>query len=203
MQWRGPYTVESRVGANDYRVKMGSNTKTYHVNMLKKYISAESDTDGNVVPLDATDGATIAVASVIHQDINPELGEVPDLEADHQRERVRDVKLVMRINMPGETDMIQHQIKLTDDTPIRCKPYSLPFAMRKELKNEVDSMLEMGVMRPSTSTYVLPIVMVRKKVGSNSVCVDFRKSNKITEVDPEPTTTAEDLFQGPRSTCRR
>ena len=24
MQWRGPYTVESRVGANDYRVKMGS-----------------------------------------------------------------------------------------------------------------------------------------------------------------------------------
>ena len=32
MQWRGPYTVESRVGANDYRVKMGSKTKTYHVN---------------------------------------------------------------------------------------------------------------------------------------------------------------------------
>ena len=36
MQWRGPYTLESRVGANDYRVKMGSKTKTYHVNMLKK-----------------------------------------------------------------------------------------------------------------------------------------------------------------------
>ena len=28
MQWRGPYTVESCVGANDYRVKMGSKTKT-------------------------------------------------------------------------------------------------------------------------------------------------------------------------------
>ena len=25
-------------------------------------------------------------------------------------------------------------------------------------------------------------------------CVDFRKLNKITEVDPEPMTTAEDLF---------
>ena len=41
MQWRGPYTVESRVGANYYRVKMGSKTKTYHVNMLKKYISRD------------------------------------------------------------------------------------------------------------------------------------------------------------------
>ena len=27
-----------------------------------------------------------------------------------------------------------------------------------------------------------------------TVCVDFRKLNKITEVDPEPMTTAEDVF---------
>ena len=34
----------------------------------------------------------------------------------------------------------------------------------------------------------------KKKDGSNRVCVDFRKLNKITEVDPEPMTMAEDLF---------
>ena len=209
MQWRGPYTAESRVGANDYRVKMGSKTKTYHVNMSKKYISREPE--GNVVPVDDTDGATVAVAGVIHQDIDPELGEVPDLEGYRQREGVRDVKLgdelpedqrrvlkdlVWRYpdvftDMPGETDSIQHQIRLTDDTPIRCKPYPLPYAMQEELRNEVDTMLEMGVVRQSTS----PIIMVKKKDGSNRVCVDFRKLNKITEVDPEPMTTAEDLFR--------
>ena len=80
MRWRGPYTVESRVGAKDYRVKMGSKTKTYHVNVLKKYISGESDLDGNVVPADDTDGATVAVAIVMHQDVDPELGEVPGME---------------------------------------------------------------------------------------------------------------------------
>ena len=37
------------------------------------------------------------------------------------------------------------------------------------------------------------IVMVKKKDGSNRVCADFRKLSKITEVDPEPMTTAEDL----------
>ena len=52
--------------------------------------------------------------------------------------------------MPGETDVIMHRVKLTDDTPIRCKPYSLPYATREELRNEVDSTLEMGVVRPST-----------------------------------------------------
>ena len=53
-------------------------------------------------------------------------------------------------DMPGETDVIQQQIRLTDDTQIRCKPYPLPYAMREELRIEVDTLLEMGVMRPST-----------------------------------------------------
>ena len=212
MQWRGPYTVEHRVGANDYRVKMGSKMKTSHVNMLKKYISRESE--GKVVPVDDTDGATVTVAGVIHQDVDPELGEVPDLEGYRQREGVRDVKLGDELpedqrrvlkdlvrypdvftDMPGETDVIQHQIRLTDDMPIRCKTYPLPYAMQYELGNEVDTMLEMGVVRPSTSPQASPIVMVKKKDGSNRVCVDFRKLNKITEVDPEPITTAAEVFR--------
>ena len=53
----------------------------------------------------------------------------------------------------------------------------------------------MGVVGPSTSPYASPIVMVKKKDGSNRVCVDFPKLNKMTEVDPEPMTTAEDLFR--------
>ena len=150
---------------------MGSKTKTYQVNMLKKYISREPE--GNVVPVDATEGTTAAVAGVIHQDVDLELGEVPDLEGYRQREGVRDVKLGdelpedqqcvlkdlvqrypdMFTDMPGETDVIQHQNKLTGDTPIRCKPYPLPYAMREELRDEVDTMLEMGVVRPSTSSY--------------------------------------------------
>ena len=66
MQWRGPYIVESRVGANDYRIKMGSKTKTYHVNMLKKYIAREPEVD--VVPTSNKDDATMGVAGVIYQD---------------------------------------------------------------------------------------------------------------------------------------
>ena len=46
MQWRGPYIVESCMGANAYRIKMGSKTKTYHVNMLKKFITREPEVDG-------------------------------------------------------------------------------------------------------------------------------------------------------------
>ena len=58
----------------------------------------------------------------------------------------------------------------------------------------MDSMLEIGVVRPSKSPYASPIVLGKKKDGSNRVCVDFWKLNKITEIDPEPMKTAEDLF---------
>ena len=98
-------------------------------------------------------------------------------------------------DMPGETDVIQHRVKLTDDTPVRCKLYPLPYAMREELRNEVDSMLEMQAVRPSASPYASPIVMVKKNEDSNRVCVEFRKLNNITEVEPEPMTTAEGLFR--------
>ena len=61
----------------------------------------------------------------------------------------------------------------------------------------MNSMLEMGVVRPSTSPYALPIVIVKKKDSSKKVCFDLRKLNKITEVDSEPMTTSEDLFRRP------
>ena len=95
------------------------------------------------------------------------------------------------IDRPREANEIKHRVKLTDDTP----HHSWPYAMREELRNEVDSMQEIGVMRPSTSPYASPTIFVKKKDGSNRVCVDFRKLNKITEVDPEPMKTDENLFR--------
>ena len=118
--------------------KDGVQEKTYHVNMLKKYMSREPDVDGNMVTVDSTDNASIAVAGVIHQDVDPELGQVPDLEGYSQREGVSDVKLgeelpedqqrvlkdlvrkYPKTDMTRETDVIQHQNKWIDDMPIRC-----------------------------------------------------------------------------------
>ena len=55
--------------------------------------------------------------------------------------------------------------------------------MREQLQNEGDNMLEMGVVGYNASPYPSPIIMV-KKDGSNRVCLDFRKLNKITKLEP-------------------
>ena len=95
----------------------------------------------------------------------------------------------------GMADIIQHQVKLTSNTPVHCKPYRLPYAARQELKKDIKEILDLGIIRESKSPYASPVVIVKKSDGSNRVCVDYRKLNKLTVFDPEPMPTAEELFQ--------
>ena len=67
--------------------------------------------------------------------------------------------------------------------------------MRENFKKEIEDMLSLGIIRESISPFASPIVIVKKKDGSDRICVDYRKLNKLTVADPEPMTSAEDLFQ--------
>ena len=37
MQWKGPYQAETKRGVNDYQINVIGKSKTYHINLLKKY----------------------------------------------------------------------------------------------------------------------------------------------------------------------
>ena len=141
--------------------------------------------------------------------------ELLELGSHGQKEMLRDVKLGLGLtksqeenvwqvvgaydsvftDVPGKSNVIQHQITLTDSTPIRSKPYSLPYAIRKNLKTEIQEMLGLGIIQASASPSASPIVIVKKKDGSNRICVDYRKLNKETVANLEPMKTPEDLFQ--------
>ena len=95
---------------------------------------------------------------------------------------------------PGTTNLVEHHIELTSDDPIRLKPYPIPYSVRESLKQDISDMLKMGVIRESNSPYATAVVIVRKKDGTNWICVDYRKINKITVFDPEPMTNVTDLF---------
>jgi len=99
--------------------------------------------------------------------VNPELTEEQRGEVMKVLEEFQDVFT----DVPGLTNFGKHSITLTTEEPIHSKPYSLPHAMQKEVEKELDDMLKLGIIEPSTSSYSSPIV-----------------------VDPEPMPQPEQIF---------
>ncbi|XP_071098995.1 uncharacterized protein [Haliotis cracherodii] len=48
LQWKGPYVILEAFGIGNYRIQVGNKTKTYHANLLKKYIDREEIKDTTV-----------------------------------------------------------------------------------------------------------------------------------------------------------
>ena len=123
-----------------------------------------------------------------------------ELSKELSKEQQEDIRKMLKrrkelfTDLPGRAGVIRHSLTLTDDKPIRSKPYPLPYAKRANLKEEIDKMLKAEIIRESNSPYASPIVIVSKKDGTDRICVDYRKLNRVTVADPEPMRTAEDLF---------
>ena len=218
MQWKGSYEIMSRCGkGNDYWVEVNKKVKTFYANMLKKYIE-RADQDG--APQQNSDNNRVMSCDVCtgiigeNEDLSVNDEEMVELANCHQKETVKDVKLGIELtkiqqeemmdtlvrytkvfsDIPGKTDMIEHKIELTGNNPVRSRPYPLPYAIRENLKREIQDMLSLRIIRESNSPFASPIVIVKKKDGLDRICVDYRKLNKLAVADPEPMITPEDFY---------
>ena len=54
---------------------------------------------------------------------------------------------------PGTTDLVEHEIEKEDASPIRLPPHRLPHATHEYLREEVKSLLTMGIIVPSPKWY--------------------------------------------------
>jgi hypothetical protein len=105
----------------------------------------------------------------------------------------------MLTDVPGSVDIQTHSVKLTGDKVVNVKQYPLPFQSEKVVCEEVEKMLQLGVIEESVSPYSSPVVLVKKKDGSIRFCIDFRELNKVTEFDAEPIPDVETLFTSLRN----
>lgn len=90
----------------------------------------------------------------------------------------------------------EHVIRLTKgcDAPIKQRYYPVSPALQQQIDQELDQMLEAGVVEPSKSAWSSPILLVKKKDGTFRFCVDFRRLNKVTERDAYPLPYVSDTL---------
>ncbi|GJT53239.1 putative nucleotidyltransferase, ribonuclease H [Tanacetum coccineum] len=78
--------------------------------------------------------------------------------------------------------------------PISKAPYRMAPVELKELKEQLQEMLENGFIRPSVSPWGAPVLFVKKKDGSMRLCIDYRELNHITIRNRYPLPRIDDLF---------
>jgi hypothetical protein len=74
--------------------------------------------------------------------------------------------------------------------PIRRPQYQTSYALREEIKSQIEKMLDKWVIRESNSPWSAPAILVPKKSPDGKpkfrFCVDFRALNSVTQFDPYP-----------------
>lgn len=65
-------------------------------------------------------------------------------------------------------------------TPISITLYRMAPVELKELKKQIEDLLERNFIRPSVLPWGAPVLFVKKKDGSLQLCIDCRQLNKVT-----------------------
>ncbi|KAL2237726.1 UNVERIFIED_CONTAM: Transposon Ty3-G Gag-Pol polyprotein [Sesamum indicum] len=78
--------------------------------------------------------------------------------------------------------------------PISIAPYRMAPSELKELKKQLEELLDKGFIRPSISPWGAPVLFVKKKDGSMRLCVDYRQLNRITIKNKYPLPRIDDLL---------
>lgn len=135
MQWKGPFVVLQKRNDVDYEVDVNNKTKLFHINMLKKYEERET--------------ATASVAAVSSLEDEAEGEEIPYLPMK-QEQTFKDISISPSLSteqsqaarllceeyqdifsdLPGKTNLVECQLKLTSTTPVQVRQYPIPFALQ-------------------------------------------------------------------------
>ena len=82
-----------------------------------------------------------------------------------------------------------------DNAPVRSHPYRIPPKWKEEVRQQIDHLLALGILRPSDSPWSSSIVAVGKKEGGVHLCIDFRAVNQVTQPDPYQMPLIEEILE--------
>ena len=191
-KWQGPYRIVKKTGKVTYEIEMpdkGNRKQVFHVNHLKRWkerlcqVNAVIEDGEGIEGYRWVDGiGEIQFGTHLSEDMRAELQSV-----------LKSFGTVTK-DTPGRTNKIHHQIRTTDHTPIRKKPYRIPQAYLEKVMTELEEMERDGIIEKSSSEWASPLVIVTKKDGGIRLCVDYRQLNQVTKFDAYPMPRIEELL---------
>ena len=188
--WHGPYKVVARKGRVDYLVDLGKGkgrVKVLHINNLKRYYPRVEE----VLRL-----ALVAEDWSGDEEVGTKLqGKFEGFEEEAVVCQLKEEYPEVFSDLPGKTSICQLKIDTGEAAPRRSHPYRVPDRLKEGVRSEVNKLVELGIVVPSTSPWASPVVPVPKTDGTVRVCVDYRKLNEVTTADPYYMATMDEILE--------
>ena len=190
--WEGPYQIDHQVSPVTYKVQVPGNarkSKLIHCNMLRRWTTpAERIHRVAFISEEESVGETSPGLTLVREDFVPSVAEQAQLDS------VLEEYVDVLSPVPGRTEAVQLSINTGDPDPVRSHPYRIPPRWKEEVRSQIDQLLELGIIRPSTSPWSSSVVTVSKKDGGVRICVDYRAVNAITVPDPYQMPLIEEIL---------
>ncbi|KAH9722972.1 Endonuclease [Citrus sinensis] len=186
MDWLGPYHVSIDCftkeiifrlpGEEEFHFQGNHKSHKALISMVKAMKMLKKGCEGflTYIVADHPDGACLEDIPIVREfiDVFPE--ELPGLPLE------REIEFTIEL--------------VSGTTPISKAPYRMAPIELKELKVQLQELLDKGFIRPSVSPWGAPVLFVKKKDGSMRLCIDYRQLNIITVKNKYPLPRIDDLF---------
>jgi hypothetical protein len=97
---------------------------------------------------------------------------------------------------------VDHRIHLLPGTaPIAVRPYRYPQLLKDEIERQCSDMLTQGLIRPSTSPFSAPVLLVKKKDATRRFCVDYQVLSAKMVKDKFSIPVVEELLDELNGAC--
>ncbi len=140
-------------------------------------------------------GLKEAPATIVRVEKEIKIG---DLENEENKKKIETLiasnvdVIAEKLTDLGRSWSVTHKIDTGENAPAYTPKRPYARATQQIIQQNVEEMLLNQIIRPSTSPYSSPPLIVPKKNGEQRFCVDYRKLNAITKKNKYPLPRIED-----------
>ena len=139
--------------------------------------------------------AATEVASLQSNGLVSKLSELEiDFDSNVEEQLISTFTEVESAEVPPPTDNHMVRLSLRDETVFAFAPRRFAHTERLKIREIMDDLLSIGIIKPSTSPYCARVVPVHKKNGDIRLCVDMRPLNNKVVRQKFPFPVIEDCL---------
>ena len=95
----------------------------------------------------------------------------------------------------GKCTQIEYEFKIEGNMPPSAKSRPIPFALRHQMREQIQAMLKDGILEELHSAYINPITLVIREGRAVRICLDVRRINKQMIADHTKVMPMHELLQ--------